>query len=221
MLTLAIDCALRRINLGAADGEDFLGELSIDAGTRQSELLPGAVRDFLAMFGLTVRDVGHIAVTAGPGYFTGIRVGLSYAAALAESVGALASGVSTLRAMALPLMEALAAQGASSVVAPVIPAGRDSFYTAMYGVHPGMTTDGDILLGPSHIGTVDLFDCLRARANTNNVIITGSISGLAVEKEPLLAVPPPSVARGVFMAAASESRADPSEIRAVYLRRPC
>ena len=221
MLKLAIDCALRRINLGAADGEDFLGELSVDAGTRQSELLPGAARDFLMMFGLTVRDIGHIAVTTGPGYFTGIRVGLSYAAALAESVGALVSGVSTLRAMALPLMEALAAQDAFSVVAPIIPAGRDSFYAAMYGVQPGITTGGDILLGPSHIGTEELLDCLKARADSGGVVVTGYVPDGALEKKSLRAVPPPSVARGVFMAARLESPADPSEIRAVYLRRPC
>ena len=215
MLTLVIDCALRRINLGAADGKNFIGELSVDVGTGQSETLPGAVRDFLLMFGLTVRDVGHIAVTAGPGYFTGIRVGLSYAAALAESVGALVSGVSTLRAMALPLMEALAACDASSFVAPVIPAGRDSLYAAMYSVC------GDILMEPSHIRTEDLSGCIVSREDSDRVIITGSISGMELEKKHLRVIPPPSVPRGVLMAAASVSPADPSEVKAVYLRCPC
>ncbi|MDR2779671.1 MAG: tRNA (adenosine(37)-N6)-threonylcarbamoyltransferase complex dimerization subunit type 1 TsaB, partial [Synergistaceae bacterium] len=78
-LTLALDCALRRINLGASDGGKLLGEFSADVGARQSEILPPAVQNFLSALGKTVRDVELIAVTAGPGYFTGIRVGLSYA----------------------------------------------------------------------------------------------------------------------------------------------
>ena len=216
-----IDCSLRRINLGAADGENFLGELSVDVGTRQSETLPGAVSDFLRIFGLTVRDVGHIAVTAGPGYFTGIRVGLSYAAALADSLGALVSGVSTLMAMALPLIESFAASEASSVVAPVIPAGRDSLYAAMYGVRPGITPDGSyILLEPSHIRTEDFFDCLEARADSGGVIISGSIPNVTLGKKSLRVIPPPSVPRGVLMAAASVPPTDPSEVKALYLRRP-
>jgi len=227
VLTLAIDCAIRRINLGAAGEGNFLGELSVDVGTRQSELLPGAVHDFLYMLGLTAGDVGHIAVTAGPGYFTGIRVGLSYAAALAESVGALVSGVSTLRAMALPLIEALVACGASSVVVPVIPAGRDSFYAAMYEVCrgvacPDMTySDGrGVLMEPSHIRAEDLFACLEAHEGSDSVIVSANISREVFEKKSLRVIPPPSVPRGVLMAAASESPVDPSEIKAVYLRRP-
>ena len=214
MLTLVIDCALRRINLGAADGENFLGELSIDVGTRQSEMLPIAVRDFLMMFGLTAGDIGHIAVTVGPGYFTGIRVGLSYAAALAESVGALVSGASTLSAIALPLIETLAASGASSLVVPVIPAGSDSLYAAVYGVR------SDVLLEPSHIRMEDLFDYLESRSDSEGVIISGNIPA-AFEKKSLNIIPPPSVPRGVLMAAASESPKGPSEIKAVYLRLPC
>ena len=214
VLTLAIDCALRRISLGAADGKNFIGEMSVDVGTRQSEMLPGAVRDFLQTLGLTVRDVGHIAVTVGPGYFTGIRVGLSYAAALAESMGILVRGVSTLKAMALPLMEALAAAGASSVVVPVIPAGRDSLYAAMYRVC------GDVLLVPSHIWTEDLLDRLEAHSDSESVIISGSVPNAAIEKEPFHVIPALSVPRGVIMAAASESPIDPSEIKALYLRQP-
>ena len=68
MLTLAIDCALRRINLGASDGDNLLGELSVDVGMRQSELLPTAVRDFLSMAGKNIGEVEHVAVTVGPGY---------------------------------------------------------------------------------------------------------------------------------------------------------
>ena len=171
----------------------------------------------MRMFGLTARDVGRIAVTAGPGYFTGIRVGLSYAAALAESVGALVSGVSTLRAMTLPLIDALAASGASSIVAPVITAGRNSFYAAMYGVRYG---GSDVLLEPSHIITEDFFNCLEDHAGSRGVIVSGCNLGVAFEKKSWPVIPPPSVPRGVLMAAASESPASPSEIKAVYLRRP-
>ena len=223
MLTLAIDCALRRIHLGAADGEVFLGELSADVGTRQSEALPGAVGDFLRVFGFTVSDVGRIAVTTGPGYFTGIRVGLSYAAALAESVGALVCGVSTLRAMALPVMEAPVASEASPVTAPVITAGRDSFYAAIYGARRGigvLSGQRDVLMEPSHISARDLSDRLGAFEDSGVVVVSCGAPAAAF-KQSFHVLPPSGVPRGVLMAAASEPYRDPSEIRAVYLRLPC
>jgi tRNA threonylcarbamoyladenosine biosynthesis protein TsaB len=219
MLTLAIDCALRRINLGASDGDNLLGELSVDVGMRQSELLPTAVRDFLSMAGKNTGEVEHVAVTVGPGYYTGIRVGLSYAAALAESVGTRVSGVSTLLAMALPLMESLRASGVRAIVAPVITAGRDSLYAAMYCVSSG--EDEDVLLEPSHMGTYDFMNYATSRCSFDDIVITG------FDLPPILSCahhrifPPLCVPRGVLAAARKTTPTDPSETRAVYLRQPC
>ncbi|MDR1885918.1 MAG: tRNA (adenosine(37)-N6)-threonylcarbamoyltransferase complex dimerization subunit type 1 TsaB, partial [Synergistaceae bacterium] len=85
-LILAIDCAMRWLNLGLSDGGALIGAEAVNSDTRQSGLLPGAVDDFLSRRGVSLGDLGVIAVTTGPGYYTGIRVGLSYASSLAESL---------------------------------------------------------------------------------------------------------------------------------------
>jgi tRNA threonylcarbamoyladenosine biosynthesis protein TsaB len=57
--------------------------------------------DLLAAAGLRFADVERIAVGLGPGTFTGLRIGVSTARALAQGSGAELVGVSTLRALAL------------------------------------------------------------------------------------------------------------------------
>jgi tRNA threonylcarbamoyladenosine biosynthesis protein TsaB len=218
LLTLAIDCALRRIELGLSDGEKILGELSCDAGTRQAELLPASVSNFLSLFGYTVKDVGLIAVTQGPGYFTGIRVGISYAAALAESVGALVVAVPTLLAMALPLLDTFKSVGTPMTVAPLIPAGRDSVYAAVYGYRDDRITAS---LEPSHIKTSDFMDVIAAFDADHRPVLTGVT--IPVEPAPrgyAIITPPPSMPSGILKAARAPTPTDPAEIRAVYLREP-
>ncbi len=87
-LTLAIDCAMRRINLGLGENAAFLGCESLNSGAKQGDILPVVVDEFVSRLGHRLPDIDRIAVTVGPGYYTGIRVGLSYATALAESLGA-------------------------------------------------------------------------------------------------------------------------------------
>jgi tRNA threonylcarbamoyladenosine biosynthesis protein TsaB len=218
-LTLALDCALRRINLGASDGGRLLGEFSADVGTKQSEILPPAVQNFLSAFGKTVRDVGLIAVTVGPGYFTGIRVGLSYATGLAGSLGIMVTPVSTLDAMASCLLGTLAASEAKRVVVPVIPAGRGLFYAAAYGTEPG--GEKAALLGPSCLGTEEFRERLEELAGRGKLIITGSGFPRELDGLPRLGfVPQLSVAAGIMSLARSLEPVDPSAARAEYLRSP-
>ncbi|MDR1580192.1 MAG: tRNA (adenosine(37)-N6)-threonylcarbamoyltransferase complex dimerization subunit type 1 TsaB [Synergistaceae bacterium] len=218
MLTLAIDCALRRIGLGLSDGEKILGELSCDAGTRQAELLPSAAANFLSLYGHTVRDVGLIAVAEGPGYFTGLRVGMSYAAALAESVGALVVAVPTLFAMALPLLGIFKSIGTLVAVAPLIPAGHDSVYAAIYGHNGGKIAAS---LEPSYIKTSDFANVIGAFDAERRPILTGvTLPDELASRDCAMITPPPSMPSGILEAARSLAPADPAKIRAVYLREP-
>ena len=73
---------------------------------RHARQLLVLARGLLECAGLRFADVDRVAVGVGPGSFTGVRIGVATARALAQSSGAQLAGVSTLRALAVPAEEA-------------------------------------------------------------------------------------------------------------------
>ena len=123
-LILALDCSLRWTNVAVSLGGDVLVSESLDIGRRQAAELPSIINNALSDAGYSFAQVGLVAVTNGPGYFTGIRVGASYAAALAYGLGVKITPVSTLHM--------LASQRAGPVLV-VVYAGRERAYAASFG----------------------------------------------------------------------------------------
>jgi tRNA threonylcarbamoyladenosine biosynthesis protein TsaB len=98
--------------------------------------LPAAVEEALAAADLRLGDLAGIAVGIGPGSFTGLRVGLSYAKGLAAASGIALMGVPSLDAIALA---AAAGLDPDWLVCPVLDARRGEVYAALYRF------DGDAL----------------------------------------------------------------------------
>jgi tRNA threonylcarbamoyl adenosine modification protein YeaZ len=103
VLVLALDTATPTLVAGlarwSADGVDVLAERSVPSGNRHAELLTVAVGEVLAESGTTVADLGAVVTGLGPGPFTGLRVGVVTAAALADARGLPAVGVCSLDAV--------------------------------------------------------------------------------------------------------------------------
>jgi tRNA threonylcarbamoyl adenosine modification protein YeaZ len=129
MRLLAIDTALDACSVGVADG-DRLVTRSEAIGRGHAEVLMGLIAGALAEAGLAVSDVTRIAVTVGPGSFTGLRIGIAAARGLALVTGAEVVGIGTL---AVHAEEARAARGAVPVLA-LIAAGRGEIYGAGFAV---------------------------------------------------------------------------------------
>src|SRR5215813_9385639 len=101
--------------------------------TSHGAALPGAVAQLLDDAHLRAADLTGIAVGIGPGSFTGLRIGLSYAKGLAFATGARIVGVNSLDAMALAALEAPAARPGLQVCA-LLDARKGEVYAALYEI---------------------------------------------------------------------------------------
>jgi len=130
MKVLAIDCAA---NLCAACVYDAgagqeLGRAVLDLGKGHAEHLMAVIAEALKAGATAYAGLGAIAVSVGPGSFTGLRVGVSTARGLALALKVPAIGVTTLEALAA---EAAGAFPGRAVLA-ALDAGREEIHAALY-----------------------------------------------------------------------------------------
>ena len=139
MLVLALDTATPTLVAGVArrtgGDAEVLAERAVPSGNRHAELLVPAVREALAAAGVALADVGVVVAGLGPGPFTGLRVGVVTAAALADARGIPAVGVCSLDAVG------------SGVRTVVTDARRREVYWAAYDA-TGARVDGPGVVRP-------------------------------------------------------------------------
>ena len=131
MIGVAIECATERADVvvrnGAGEARAQETELVGQGHTRR---LTALLRRALEGAGVRPAELGWIAADLGPGSFTGVRVGLATAAALAAVSGAPLRGASSLAALAhgAPRRRAL--------TVPLVPAGRHEAYVGFFRSDP-------------------------------------------------------------------------------------
>jgi tRNA threonylcarbamoyladenosine biosynthesis protein TsaB len=102
-LILALDTATEKGSLVLAEDDRLLAEHSLHSpGTCLQQLLP-AVEELLQTAGRSLKELGAIAVSQGPGNFTGLRIGLATAKGLAWALNCPLVPVPTLEALAAQL----------------------------------------------------------------------------------------------------------------------
>ena len=117
MNVLAIDTASPDASVALVSGSEIFVETLPSERRASEELLP-ALRRLLEAAGVAIADCDRIAVCAGPGSFTGVRVGLATAWGLSRAAGIPLEAVSTLEAIAET------ARGEAPRVLAVLDAGR-------------------------------------------------------------------------------------------------
>ena len=131
MLILAFETSAKAASTALLEDGRLLGESYQNTGLTHSQTLMVMAENLLKQCGKTVADVNAVAVAAGPGSFTGVRIGVAAAKGFAWGGEVPCYGVSTLEAMALSLG---AYQG---YVCPVMDARRSQVYNALFYVNRG------------------------------------------------------------------------------------
>ncbi len=151
MRILALETSGTGGSVAALDAGVLLGEVSLDPTARSARMLAPLMRQLLVQVEWQPRDVQLVAVTSGPGSFTGLRIGLATAKVFAYAAGAAVLGVNTLEALAE--QAPVDAQG----VQAVIDAQRQEVFASRWPTAPAIIsidtwlaslTPGDAVIGP-------------------------------------------------------------------------
>lgn len=144
MLIFAFETSAKAASVALLEDGVLLGESYLNCGLTHSRTLLQMGQELLETCGRTVRDVTAVACAAGPGSFTGIRIGIAAAKGFAWARELPCVGVSTLEAMA---QQATAFEG---VVCCAMDARREQVYRALFscsgGVLTRLTEDGAVSL---------------------------------------------------------------------------
>jgi tRNA threonylcarbamoyladenosine biosynthesis protein TsaB len=137
-LVLGIETATARGGVALVSrGGEILGETTLLNRESHSERLPPALAHLLSLLGSAPRELVAVAVSSGPGSFTGLRTGIATAKGLAFSLGIPLYGI--------PTVETLAANGACAASAPP----GDDPVCAVINVRRGEVFRGLFRFGPA------------------------------------------------------------------------
>jgi len=116
------------VSAGAAVVSDkkLISECFLNRGLTHSQTLMPLIDAALKNAGMTINDIDLIAVSAGPGSFTGLRIGVGTAKGLAMPGDKLTAAVSTLKGLAYNLPTV------SGIIAPIMDARRGEVYNTLY-----------------------------------------------------------------------------------------
>jgi tRNA threonylcarbamoyladenosine biosynthesis protein TsaB len=221
MRLLAIETATPAQSVALVKDDRLLAELSYEArGNRGGVLLPTVDR-VLRKAGVAPGDLDAVAVSVGPGSFTGLRVGLATAKGLALGAGARLVGVSTLETLA----EGYAP--ADGTICALLDAYRGEVYMAVFRRNGSALerVSPDAVLAPGAVasalaaveGPVHLIGNGAARYREQ---LEAALGGRAcVSDEGLRAVPMAAVVARLGIRQFAGGNKPDAEVALIYLRR--
>ncbi|MBP7222406.1 MAG: tRNA (adenosine(37)-N6)-threonylcarbamoyltransferase complex dimerization subunit type 1 TsaB [Sedimentibacter sp.] len=126
MKILSIESASVAASCAVSEDENLLGEYTLSHKKTHSEKLMPLIEELMEDLGLKLKDIDFLAVSEGPGSYTGLRIG----AALAKSL----AFAGNLRIIGVPTMKSLAANiyDEDKLIVPVMDAKAGRIYTGIY-----------------------------------------------------------------------------------------
>lgn len=131
MKVLGIDTSTPCGSVGLIDNAEILADYLLYLSVTHSERLLGAIEWVLKEARCDIKTIDGLAVSLGPGSFTGLRIGISTIKGLALATGKPVAGVATLDALASQLVTT------PYLICPILDAKKQEVYTAFYRYQEG------------------------------------------------------------------------------------
>ncbi len=173
MIILAIDSSATAASAALMDDTKLIGEFYTNTDFTHSRTLAPMIENLLGVTGKTTSDVDLIAVSNGPGSFTGVRIGVSVAKGMAFADDLPCMAVSTLEAMAHNLTLT------DCVVCAVMDARRNQVYNAMFSIRFG---EVERLCEDRAISLADLKAEIAEKYKGQRVILVGDGSTITMRE---------------------------------------
>jgi tRNA threonylcarbamoyladenosine biosynthesis protein TsaB len=206
-MILALDTCLGACSVAILDGDTVRAARSEPMARGHQERIAVLAREVATEAGVKFSGLTRIAVTVGPGSFTGLRVGLSFAKGLATALSIPCVGVNTLEALA-------ASANAAGLVAGVLDAKMGQVYLQVFD-------GGKALMAPDALEVGVAAARLAELWSGGPVTLVGSGAPLVADVLPGATVLTPAYADPVAVARLAAARPAPSHSpRPLYLRAP-
>lgn len=219
MLILGIDTATAQVGCAIGGHEGVLAAFQSSKGRRHAETLAPSIRFVTTQARVPLREISAVAVDVGPGLFTGLRVGVATAKALASTLRVPMIGVTSLDLLAFPV------RWSDRQIVSVVDARRGEVFFGFYRQVPG----GVQRTSPHRVGTPSQL-CSEIQAVGGEVLAVGD--GAIRYHEALddltrvevgdgcLAYPSPgSLVELAHAQALREEFVQPWELEPIYLRK--
>lgn len=126
MRVLGIDTSSLVATIAIMEDDNLISEYTINSPMTHSQKLMPMLEELLINNDLRVKDMDMIAISLGPGSFTGVRIGVSTVKGLAHPHNIPVMGVSSIEAMAMNIPYS------DMLICPIMDARRNQVYTGMY-----------------------------------------------------------------------------------------
>ena len=225
MRVLALDSTTRAGSVAVLDEQHVIVERRGDEARTHGERLPRELTEAVTAAGLTLGDVDLFAVAAGPGSFTGLRIGIAAMQGLALVIRRPLIAVSALDALAECAGRGLPV---GAVVGAWMDAQRHDVFAARYQV-ADPRSDGGVGLVALEPPRVDDPDAVREAWRADGrwpaaIAGDGAVRYRTLVEPQATVIAPPLLAAAVGRLAAARAHAGgatgPAAVRPLYVRRP-
>lgn len=173
MKILAIDTSNQALTVSAADDAQVIAAVVTNEAKNHSIQLLPAVQAVVQKAGWQMADIQRIVVANGPGSFTGLRIGVTVAKTLADTLGIEVAGVSSLAVLAQQVDAP-----EQAVIVPLFNARNDNVFAGVYEKRNGLVAS---ILADEHQGISNLL--ARVADLARPVIFIGDVAAFDLPKD--------------------------------------